>query len=529
MIKRKLRYFGLSYSILKYKILNWITMRILKTKKEIDEANEPAIVKTERIKVSAETISNSRFNRMIAPTNTVNNLAKSNNGNIEVAAAVAPVGGRVPMREQGNTGLDARNGRIYQEYSAELSDLSTRMARYEEMRRSDAALAALEALISLPIRASTWYIEPGDDKKIAEEISDNLFNSMSHSFDSMLRQILLAPLYGFTVHEKVFEYKPSGFLGWHKFAERGRRTIYEWGFDETGGLKSVRQVGFRPNDGSYFDKTIDINKLMVWSWRNEEGNPEGLGAFRQAWKHYFYKTAFEEFAAMRIENQALGIWIATPPDEGAQDGDVDKVIAMISRLRAGESSGIVLPDGWELRNEQQGPADVPFETHIERQHQYMLQSALGHFVGLGQSGDKGSFAQSEDASSMFMLAERACADWVCETFNRYAIPQLVKYNTNNTKKYPKLRHGPIGVRDLDKLGNFLRSIWDVNVDIPADLYPMILEESGLPKLPEKIIKEHLSRKDEVWENSGRNDAKPEEKPVDDKVKSQEVDDDDNND
>lgn len=458
---------------------------------------------------------NARFNRSLS----------ASDKSVEIAAANAPVGGRVPMREQGITGLDTRNGRVYQEYNSDLKSLSTRMLRYEEMRRSDSALAVIEALISLPVRAARWYIEPGDDKRVAEELEQNLFYNMSHSFDEFLRQILLAPLYGFTIHEKVFEYQESGWLGWRKFAERSRRTVDEWHFDETGGLSGIKQVGFRPDDGSYFDKDIDIKKLLVWTWRGEEGNPEGVGAFRQAWKHYFYKTAFEEFAGMRIERQALGTWVAEPPDTGTTIEESLKVAESLERLRAGESSSIICPEGWKIRNEQQGPADVPFEAHIERQHQYMLQSILGQFVGLGQSGDKGSFAQAEDASSMFMVAERAVAGWICDTFNRYAIPQVVRYNVNKTQKMPRLRHGPIGVRDLDKLGNLLRSLWDVNVDIPAEFYPFVLEEAGFPKMDESVIAQHVASKDKMRVNG--NGYGSEEKPGDKKQEAEKSDELDN--
>jgi len=403
---------------------------------------------------------------------------------IMAATNVAEDDTSVSLGEAGVTGLDVRQGRIYQEYNDRLQTLNSRMITYEEMRRSDSALAAMEAIISLPIRHADWRIEPGDDKELSALIENNLFDGLSHSFDDLLRETLLAVLYGFTIHEKVFERKDNGFLGWRKFAERSRSTVYKWQFDSTGGLAGVTQHGVNPKDEASVIVDIPIKKLIVWTWRKESGNPEGIGAFRQAYKHWMYKQYFEEFAAIRIERQACGIWVATGPPEGYTESERNDVIGILKNLRSAADASLVKPVGWEIEMIEPGPADVPFESHIERQHQSMLQTVLGQFVGLAQGGNTGAWALSRDSSSFFLMALETVADWLCSSFNRYAIDQLVRYNTNEKVKNPRLAHGPLGVRDPYILARALNKLFDPKVPLPDDVEGYAREELGLPELKE---------------------------------------------
>jgi hypothetical protein len=395
--------------------------------------------------------------------------------------------GRPVFGEVGTTGLDARGGRVYAEYNRELQTLADRMSRFEEMRRSDSAMAVIEAVVSLPIRAAYCHVVPGDDKQLAERIETNLFEEMTHSWDDFLRQAILATLYGFAIFEKVFEKKADGFLGWRKFAPRDRRTVQTWNFDETGGLAGFHQRGINPATGSWEEADLPIEKLVVFTWRGESGDPEGLGAFRQAWKAFRYKESLEEFAAIRIERQACGMPIATPPmSPEMTQPDVDAMLDRLQRMRTGESDGMVKPYGWVIEPFALGAADVPFETHIERQHQAILQSVLAQFVGFAQGGDSGSFALSRDSSSIFLMSLNAVCRWLADAFNRYCVAQLVAFNEPRPGKLPRLEFGPVGIRNVNDLSKAVRELVGPNAPMPVDLEEYIREAANLPSLKPEI-------------------------------------------
>lgn len=389
--------------------------------------------------------------------------------------------------EKGISGLRSSAGRIRREYNDSLATLSDRMQVFDEMRKSDTACASLETLLSLPIRETEWWVEPGDFPDAADQIAKNLgvadySGTMTSSFDDLLREALLGPLYGFALHEKVFEEKPGGWLGWRKFAERDRATVNSWKFDDTGGLAGLEQIGYEPGGTGYRTVEFDsMDKLILWTWRREAGDPEGLGMLRQAFKAYMYKSAFEEFAAIRIERQAMGIPTATGPKEGYTEAEAERILELMGRLRTGAETGLIAPEGWDLDMLTLGPADVPFESHLEREHQYILQSGAAGFVGLGQGGDTGAWALSRDLSSIFMLMLNAVADWMVSHFNRYAIEQIMNYNINGIEgaNLPRLAHGSIAVRDPRVFAEALKIIYDPKLEIPEDVEATFRHIMGL--------------------------------------------------
>ena len=406
-----------------------------------------------------------------------------------VVQADAPVLARLPRGtagEKGISGLRAPGGRIRREYNQHLETLGDRIQVFDEMRKSDTACASLESLISLPIRAAEWYVEPGDDLDAAQEIEKNLgiggySGSMTVSWDDVLREALLAPLYGFAIHEKVFEDQDGGWLGWRKFAERDRCTVYNWRFDATGGLDGLVQRGYAPGTSEYLTYEFKgMDKLLVWTWRREAGDPEGLGMLRQAFKAYSYHSAFEEFAAIRIERQACGIPTAEGPEEGYTTDEMNEVLAILRRLRTGEDAAMVAPNGWKLDMLTLGPADVPFEQHLERERGYILQSGAAGFVGLGQGGDTGAWALSRDLSSIFFLMLNTVADWVTQYFNRYAIDQIMRYNRlGRVANKPRLQHGPIAIRDPRVFSEAAKIIFDRDLDLPEDIEATFRDMMGL--------------------------------------------------
>jgi len=285
----------------------------------------------------------------------------------------------------------------------------------------------------------------------------------------------------------VWEQKKDGIIGWRKLADRDRRTVNKWHFDDTGGIQGYQCAGYTlGNNREYVRRDIPIEKLLIYTWREESGNPEGIGVLRQAWKPYSYKSAFEEFAAMRIERQAIGIPVAKEPEDiDIKETERTEIAEQIARMRANEDMGLIIPFDWGFEMLWPGPADVPFEAHIERQHQYILQTLLAQFVGYSQGGDRGSFGLSEDASTLFLYAMAAVADWICEGFNRYAIPRWMEYNFPGHQPYPELQHGPIGNRDIGEWGNMFRSFFDVNTLAPRKQISHGLEEAGMPPLDDE--------------------------------------------
>lgn len=395
--------------------------------------------------------------------------------------------------ERGITGLDARGGLVYQEYNARLVNLKSRMVAYEEMRRSDCAFATIEALLTMPLLQADFHIRAGENQTFSDFVQWNLFGGgLTHSFSRTLRSAILAVLYGFSWHYKMFErkqYDGKEWIGWRKLGERERATVWRWAFQDDGGLAGLTQYGHNPRTGTSEKVDYTIDEIIVWTWRPEAGNPEGLGAFRQAHKHWYMKQVFEEFAAIRIERQAMGVPIAIGPPEGYSETEQNLVLAQLQNIRTAHNAGMVIPDGWEVKMLELGNADVPFESHIERQHMSILETCLVQFVGLSRGGEHGSFGLSRDSSNLFLMSLEAIADWLCDNVNQYMIPQLARYN-GVKGELPKMAHGKVGVRDLDRFARAVTMLYKTaqGVALPPEVEAYVREVIGLPpKDPDKAV------------------------------------------
>ena len=89
-------------------------------------------------------------------------------------------------------------------------------------------------------------------------------------------------------------------------------------------------------------------------------------------------------------------------------------------------------------------------SHHDRQ---IAKSILAQFLELGADGGGGSYALSEDQSSLFTLGLTAIANQFCEVVNKELIEELVYYNFDlkANQTLPKLDFAKIGDVDYEKL------------------------------------------------------------------------------
>ncbi|MGE4406400.1 phage portal protein family protein [Pseudomonas sp.] len=393
------------------------------------------------------------------------------------------------VAELGFTGVQIALGIVSEEYNEKLASFDQRIQAWERMRRSEAAISVIEHLISQPIRAATWEVvadDPGQER-MAEHISENLLHGMTHTWDDFLRHALLAVLTGFSVHEKVWEQR-DGLLWLRKLAPRHPRTVSSWLLDDAGGLAGIKQAGFRTEGdrAEWVTVEIPIEKLLVFTYRGEWGNPEGFGLLRVCYKHWYFKEQLYKLAAIRVEREACGTPIGKFTHGQASEEERNKLRQILQRVRGYEEAGIVLPPGVELDNFQLGDGRIPWMDFIEHQHNMILQAALCQFAGMGQGDNTGTYALSQDASTLFLMALNATADWIADAINRYLIRQYVDYNWGRQKSYPRLRHGDIGVKNKKAIAEVIRMIFDP--DLQIERYPEIeeylREEFRLPPKPE---------------------------------------------
>ncbi|MCS7224049.1 MAG: DUF935 domain-containing protein [Armatimonadetes bacterium] len=311
---------------------------------------------------------------------------------------------------------------------------------YNKMRRSDSTIQAVEYALTLPIRATDWRVEEGGSspsaKQAADLINETFFGGMTITFDDFLREALLALFYGFVPFEKVYEQR-NGLWTYRKLAPRHPATVECFLFAPDGGLEGIRQSGVDPT-GRWRQVTIPIDKLLLFIWRREFGNPYGFSLLRPIYKHWLLKDIYYKLQGVALERWSAGIAVGKVP-RGTSESDRNLLLSVLEKLRTHDRAALVLPEDFSVEIlGGQVAATQAFSEAIQHHDTMMVKGVLAQFLNLGQ-GDIGSWALSRDHSQLFLLSLNAVAQWFADIVNRYAIQPLCQINFGQDfDEFPRL-------------------------------------------------------------------------------------------
>lgn len=447
-------------------------------------------------------------------------------------------------RELGAPGTKHWAGRIAtEEYVPELQG-SRAFDVYERMRRADAMCKAVLRALKLPILQASSEIDPASDDRADHEIAAfvrwNLFEGLSHSWRSHMRQGLTCLDFGFSVFEHVWaEPRSSLFIPakplsiddlyairgqlrkvealidsstfdgereaaeaakarllerygragtrfdrpvvvLKKIAPRLQRTIAEWELAEDGGLIKIKQKLFGTGAGRDTAE-IPVGKLVLYVNEQEGANWTGQSVLRPAYKHWFVKDQLYRIQAINAERFGVGIPIVTVgPDDSADTEKMDRAEEIGEGVRAGEKVNVTLPHDWKFTLDGIAGKALDLEPIIRHHDRGIALSVLAHFLSLGATSE-GSNALSGDQSSFFFLSLRGLADEMSDVVNRYVIPKLVDANWSGVTRYPKLAIRKIETRDLESFFNALGTAAGQKLITPDEVLETELREiAGLP-------------------------------------------------
>ena len=387
------------------------------------------------------------------------------------------------LDERGSTGTGFFSGTITgEEYNSDLVGSKGRKI-YDKMRRSDGQVKASLMVCNLPLLAATWGITPASsnkrDEEIALELEDNLYG-MTITWESFLRHALMILPFGFSMFEKVWELQ-DGKYRFRKFAPRLPNTLYKWQFDESGGLAGIEQLVWK-NESYQFIK-IPVEKLLVFTNEKEGSNFEGISILRAAYKHWFYKDNLYRIDAIAAERHGIGLPVFWYPADATAD-DKAKIDDMGKQLYANERMYLRLPVGYEFDIKGTVGTIRSVIPSIEHHNKQISLSILTQFLNLGQGG-VGSYALSQDQSSLFLMSLRAVANNICDTMNRYAIPQWMALNYGD-KELPKLTATGLETREIKEYAAAVSGLVGAGALSPTRETEQTLRDIlHLPPLPEK--------------------------------------------
>lgn len=362
----------------------------------------------------------------------------------------------------------------------------------KQMLLRDGQAAALEAVLTLPIRQCPWSIVPAKgDKGEAELVRSVLYKSpmsggMVTDMQTFIGQCTAAQIYKKAYFEKVWKIRPDdGRIVYDKLAYRPpstcqvRRKAANAEFD--GFRQQVWLFGGNMDHSKQASTPgyVDIPKHRSFVYIHGQHREPLQGVSELDLCYWAYQTKLKILYLWYnfIENQALPkIAVYGESQEIADDRAAD-----LAELR---SSGVV---GW-----QRNPADMKdfeiiqpnisgadqFREALQFLETWQTSSVLAGFTGLSSLATlgRGSLALSSDQSAFFLKSRQAITQELEQDITIDVIAPLVAYNFGTNAAFPSFKFGPLIDDNAQALTTMFQTLAVApSLQIPVGIMDLITE------------------------------------------------------
>lgn len=402
----------------------------------------------------------------------------------------------------GTSGLKHSGGLVYEEFLQKLQG-SNGVRLYAEMEKNSAAIGAIRQLVRDLARQVKWEVVPNEksrNKSRAKEWAEYVEGcrgDMEHSWADLISEALSMIEYGFAPTEITYKLRrgrgqppefdskyKDGRIGWRCIEARSQDTLWKWEFSkDTNRLCGMWQNDFWA-DGRRKIVFIPIERIVLFRTESTKNNPEGRSLFRNAVDSYLKLRHVQTVEMIGVERDLTGLPVMEVPLKILEAGSTDPIALGIRRelekqlgsLKRHEREFLILPTeltiegkptGYKFRLQQSpGAGRIDVSKTKNDYKTDIFQSCLAQFLQLGQNGNGGSRALSEDATDLFSLTMYALLESLREAFQRQAIDRLCTFNNVDDDDIPQLSFGDIDNPNLAKIGAYITALNQAGVLIP---------------------------------------------------------------
>jgi len=346
----------------------------------------------------------------------------------------------------GTSGSEVYAGYFSEEYLEELKH-SEAARVYDTMRRKDSQVQMLVSAVKLPIMSGLFEFRPFDDSPEAEDHAKFLeivFRDMEQTQSQMKNEILDMIIFGHSAMERIHKVYnepvevegrtilPS-YIGLKELRWISPKTIETWNF------KDKEFVGITQYAFGDLGHTGPIPKevLSIFTINKEGQNYQGISLLRPCYGCYFRKQTYQKLNAIGIEKFAIGIPIGTIPLGAENSTSRVALEKALSDFCTHQSNYIVKTEGFDVDVKFNSYDPQKIEVAIDNEDKRMAKAFLASFLELGLTTG-GSQALSSDLSTFFKNSLEYIIDIIESEFNKTIIPELIKLNFPDAKKFPSL-------------------------------------------------------------------------------------------
>jgi hypothetical protein len=407
----------------------------------------------------------------------------------------------------GRTGLKRSAGHIHEEWHPRLRGLLA-VRTYREMSDNDPVIGAFLYAIEALIRQVDWQVDPSgdtDEHKAAAEFVQSAVDDMSITWQDLLSEIMTFLIYGWSYFEILYKRRlgrsddptrdskhNDGKIGWWKLSIRGQESLQRWEINDEGGIMGMWQLA-----PPHFKITfIPIEKAVLFRTKSNKNNPEGRSVLRNAYRSWFMLKRLQEHEAIGVARNLSGMARLQVPfrimlktanaNEKQLRTDLEN---LMQRIHRDEREGLILPSELDSEGKPTGfkfdllsASGRPINTNeiINRYEQRIAMSTMSEFLLLGMQ-KVGSLALASTKTELFGVALGAFMDTIAETFTRFPIRDLCRFNNIPEEFWPIMTHGDIEKPELQELAGYIGTLTGAGLNFTDnETETQLREYAGLP-------------------------------------------------
>lgn len=370
------------------------------------------------------------------------------------------------------------------------------------MAETDETVGAMLYCITSTMRQIKWEYVPqidgvdtpeDEEAKRWADLATTMLKDMDQPFDEHVEGAMTMLWAGFAPMEMVFKRRDGvnsrfddGYYGIGAINLIAQTSVWDWVYDKASGKPThLKQIGL--GLGGAGDGLVPLSKTLLYRTSTQYNNPRGRPLLKNAWRSWRLKRKIQDSEALGIERELCGLPIFEMPEEiiRLQDEvDVDgnstedavwarKMVrgaqASVQDMRLNKTGGLVLPSDTYGEEYQDGGSVKKYNFRIQttggqrsvdsrtaaRDYDHAIaRTAMMQFLTLGQRSG-GSYALSDDQSSMAVASIMALADKITAEWNSKAVPLKWLVNAFPAKYRPRLKHSDVNKNGIVQLGQFL--------------------------------------------------------------------------
>ena len=359
------------------------------------------------------------------------------------------------------------------------------------MLSKDGQSAALEAVLTLPIRQASRAIEPSKgDSGEAEDCNSILMaphtaGGMKTPMQDVIGQVTGAQIYRKAYFEKCWALDDAGKPTYEKLAFRPPGTCELKRNINTGAIEGFRQQKWGFGQQAITQKPgqtpgwVDISKLRSFVHINGKHRQPLTGTSELDVAFWCHRTKLKVvFLWLQfLEQQSLPKVIVYGQDQREANARADDIASMRASGVAGFARDPQGAKSFEVL-ESAGKGADQFAAALAFLETWQTASVLAGFTGLSSlaSMGKGSLALSQDQSAFFLKSRQAISMEIAESITHDVIAPLVTLRHGPNAAYPSFKFGALTDESSSQLVGLFQALSVApSLQVPPAILDLITE------------------------------------------------------